>query len=156
MGLQAVDLSGYTNGEVIYPSNPPHTQRVVADNVTSVDVNAHGLAVPQRGDPVFVNNIIGVCEVNADPDLADEIIPIQTRGIYMFTVTGKGIADANTAVNFGDVVYLDAAVDQINVDSTLGKKFGLVVGNGSDYQGVMVASGGTAKVQVDVGRFGLA
>jgi predicted RecA/RadA family phage recombinase len=98
-------------------------------------------ASPKSGDPVLIGQIPAVATTD---ERADGTTSVDTEGIWELAVEGKDAANANTAVNVGDVLYYDAAnTVKLNKDNTNGVRFG--------YALAAVSSGATATIRVKVG-----
>lgn len=148
--IGAYTLTG-SNGDRLNAShdNPPADVRVLASDLTFIDVTTHGLAFPQRGDVCGVGNIAGVAENSVAA--ATEHVQLKKFGRYRFEVNGADAAAAASAVNVGDAVFFDAAVPEINVDGTNGIPLGTVVGPGDGEVIAAAAGPNTADLIIDVG-----
>lgn len=94
------------------------------------------------GDPVAVGNVVGVAQTNT---LADGNVNLDTSGsVYGLAVQGKTNAGANSAVAFGDLIYIDMAATygaRLSKDTSK-VLFGVALG--------AVTSGGAATINVKV------
>ena len=89
--------------------------------------------------PVLIGaaNLPGVAELDAKA--TTDTIPCTIVQVHKLPVTGKGVADANTAIGFGDVVFYDTATEVINID-TGETRYGIALG--------VVASGAITEIPV--------
>ncbi len=70
-------------------------------------------------------NLPGVAELDAKA--SGDLIPCSIVGVHKLPVTGKGVADANTAIAFGQVVFYDTVTEVINID-TGETRYGIALG----------------------------
>lgn len=90
----------------------------------TIDVPHSELVFFDTGDG-FVNSEQPVVIGNAnlpgvallDAKASGDIIPCAITQVHLLPVVGKGVADAGTAIVFGDLVFWDTATEVVNVDS---------------------------------------
>ncbi len=70
-------------------------------------------------------NLPGVAELSAKT--TSDLIPCSIVGVHKLPVTGKGVADAGTAIAFGQVVFYDTVTEVINID-TGETRYGIALG----------------------------
>ena len=106
---------------------------------------------PLSGDPVRIGQIPGVALVSTD---ANGRVVVQLDGVFQLLVagidsSGTSAADANVAVNGGDIIYFDEAKTPPLSKRAGGVRFGYAMGDSGVEQ---VASGVTTTViSVQVG-----
>jgi|SRR5437016_2382103 len=102
---------------------------------------SHSDSLPHAGDPVLVGSLVGVCTESAAA--STDNLDVATEGVFKLSVTGTN-QSGNSAVAFGDKLFLDGSSAVITKDSTK-TEFGIALG--------AVDSAATAVIPVKVTGF---
>ena len=105
----------FQKGDVL---DVPHADLVFFDT-------GDGLVNSEQVVLIGAANLPGVAELDAKA--SGDLIPCSIVGVHKLPVTGKGVADAGTAIAFGDVVFYDTATEVINID-TGEVRYGIALG----------------------------
>lgn len=109
----------------------------IIDVVESALVHpTHTDGLVNSGDPCVVGQLPGVAEIDAGA--STDTIPVLVKGVVNVSVTGTDNV-GNSAVAFGDKLYIDGATAAITKNNTK-VPFGIALG--------AVTSGGTASIDV--------
>lgn len=98
----------------------------IIDVVESAMVHpAHGDGLVDSGDQVVVGTLVGVAETSAAA--TTDVIAVVTKGVVNVPVAGIN-AGGNSAVAFGDKLYIDAAAAAAVNKKVANQPFGIALG----------------------------
>lgn len=96
----------------------------------------------ESGDVVLLEEMVCYAQSDRDAD-GNASVMIPADFVEVVPVTGKDASDLDAEVKIGNIVYLDATPQQINLDVTNGKPFGYALEG--------VTAGATAEIEVAFG-----